>query len=95
MVVDNKSGAAGAIGAAEVARAEPDGHTVLMTINDPLVNNVALFKSLPYDPQKDFAFVAQILRSPALISASTALGVKSFEELRRMAQPAAKLSYAS
>lgn len=95
VVVDNKSGAAGAIGAAEVARAEPDGHTVLMTINDPLVNNVALFKSLPYDPQKDFAFVAQILRSPALISASTALGVKSFEELRRMAQPAAKLSYAS
>lgn len=95
VVVDNKSGAAGAIGAAEVARAEPDGHTVLMTINDPLVNNVALFKSLPYDPQKDFAFVAQIVRSPALISASTALGVKNFEELRRIAQPAAKLSYAS
>jgi tripartite-type tricarboxylate transporter receptor subunit TctC len=48
VLVDNKSGAAGAIGVAEVAKAEPDGHTVLFTINDPLVNNVALFKTLPY-----------------------------------------------
>lgn len=95
VVVDNKSGAAGAIGVAEVAKAEADGHTVLFTINDPLVNNVALFKALPYDPQKDFAFVAQVLRSPALISASPGLGVRSFEDFRRAAQPAAKFSYAS
>jgi tripartite-type tricarboxylate transporter receptor subunit TctC len=96
VVVENKSGAAGGIGVAEVARAEPDGHTVLITINDPLVNNVALFKSLPYDPQKDLAFVAQIVRSPALVSASPSLGVRSMDELRqRLAQQGAKLSYAS
>jgi tripartite-type tricarboxylate transporter receptor subunit TctC len=96
VVVDNKSGAAGAIGVAEVAKAEPDGHTVLFTINDPLVNNVALFKSLPYDPQKDLTFVAQVVRSPALVSANTALGVKSFDDLRRLAtQSGSKLSYAS
>jgi tripartite-type tricarboxylate transporter receptor subunit TctC len=95
VVVDNKSGAAGAIGVADVAKAEADGHTLLFTINDPLVNNVALFKTLPYDPQKDFAFVAQILRSPALVSASTSLGVKNFEEFRKLAVPAAKLSYGS
>jgi tripartite-type tricarboxylate transporter receptor subunit TctC len=95
VVVDNRSGAAGAIGVAEVAKAEPDGHTVLITINDPLMNNVALFKSLPYDPQKDLAFVAQIVRSPALISASTATGIKSFEDFRKMATPGAKYSYAS
>ncbi len=95
VVVDNKSGAAGAIGVADVAKAEPDGHTLLLSINDPLVNNTALFKSLPYDPQKDLVFVGQILRSPALISASTGLGVKDFAELRAKAQPAAKLSYAS
>ncbi|MCJ0765727.1 Bug family tripartite tricarboxylate transporter substrate binding protein [Variovorax terrae] len=95
VVVDNKSGAAGAIGVADVAKAEADGHTLLFTINDPLVNNVALFKTLPYDPQKDLAFVAQILRSPALVSASTSLGVKNFEEFRKLAVPAARLSYGS
>lgn len=95
VVVDNKSGAAGAIGVADVAKAAPDGHTLLMTINDPLVNNVALFKSLPYDPQKDLAFVAQVVRSPALISANASLGVRSMEDLRRTAQSGANLSYAS
>lgn len=95
VIVDNKSGAAGALGVGEVARAEPDGHTVLFTINDPLINNVALFRSLPYDPQKDLAFVAQVLRSPALVSAGTALGAKTFADFRRLATPAAKLSYAS
>ncbi len=95
VVVENKSGAAGAIGVAEVAKADPDGHTVLITINDPLVNNVALFKSLPYDPQKDLAFVAQVVRSPALISANTSQGVKSLEDLRKMAQSGQKFSYAS
>lgn len=95
IVVDNKSGAAGAIGVAEVAKAAPDGHTLLMTINDPLVNNVALFKSLPYDPQKDLVFVAQIVRSPALISANTALGVKNIDDVRKLAQSGQKLSYAS
>lgn len=82
VLVDNKSGAAGAIGVGEVAKAEADGHTLLFTINDPLVNNTALFKSLPYDPQKDLAFVGQILRSPALISAGNGLGVRKFEEFR-------------
>lgn len=95
VVVENKSGAAGAIGVAEVAKAAPDGHTLLMTINDPLVNNVALFKSLPYDPQKDLVFVAQIVRSPALISASTALGARNLDDLRKMAQAGRNMSYAS
>lgn len=95
VLVDNKSGAAGAIGVVEVTKAEADGHTLLLTINDPLVNNTALFKTLPYDPQKDLVFVAQILRSPALISAGTAAGVKDFAELRAKALPAAKMSYAS
>lgn len=95
VVVENKSGAAGAIGVADVAKADPDGHTVLITINDPLVNNVALFKSLPYDPQKDLAFVAQIVRSPALISANTSLGIKSLEDLRKAVGGSQKLSYAS
>lgn len=96
VLVDNKPGAAGALGASEVARAPADGHTLLLTITDSQINNTALFKTLPYDPQKDFAFVTQIVRSPALISANADLPVKSIDELRALAtrQPAS-LSYAS
>jgi tripartite-type tricarboxylate transporter receptor subunit TctC len=95
VIVENKSGAAGAIGVSEVARAEPDGHTILFTINDPLVNNTALFRKLPYDPRKDLAFVAQILRSPALISAPAAAGIADFEALRAKIAQGAKMTYAS
>jgi tripartite-type tricarboxylate transporter receptor subunit TctC len=96
VVVDNKAGAAGAIGAAEVARAQADGHTLLMSITDTHINNAVLFKSLPYDPQKDFAFITQIVRSPALISVNAESGVKSMDDLRRLiAQKPGKLSYAS
>lgn len=96
VVVDNKAGAAGALGAAEVARAAPDGHTLLMTITDSQINNVALFKSLPYDPRTDFAFVTQVVRSPALISAPIGLPVKNMQDLKDLAarQPGT-LSYAS
>ena len=54
-VVENKGGASGIIGTQQVARAEPDGHTLLFTISGFLVTSPALFKSLPWDPVKDFA----------------------------------------
>ena len=59
-VVENKPGAQGSIGATEVAKAAPDGYTLLMTTNTPQAANVSLFKSLPYDPVKDFSPVARI-----------------------------------
>ena len=82
VIIDNKTGAAGAIGAAEVAKAPADGYTLLYSLNDPLINNTVLVKNLPYDPQKDFRFVASILRSPALLSVPTSLGVKNFDEFK-------------
>ena len=53
-VVENKAGAQGAIAAGEVAKAAPDGYTLMLTTNTPQAANVSLFKKLNYDPVKDF-----------------------------------------
>jgi tripartite-type tricarboxylate transporter receptor subunit TctC len=66
VVIDNKPGASGNIGTVQVARAAPDGTTVLMTTN-PFTNNVALFKNLPYDPVKNF--------EPVVLAGSGALAL--------------------
>jgi len=58
VVVENKAGAAGAIGAEIVKGAPADGHTLMFTNSTTMVQNKVLFKKLPYDPDKDFALVA-------------------------------------
>jgi tripartite-type tricarboxylate transporter receptor subunit TctC len=62
VVVENKAGASGMIGTEQVARAAPDGHTVLVAITTH-VQNPAIFAKVPYDPLKDFAPVSQICLS--------------------------------
>jgi tripartite-type tricarboxylate transporter receptor subunit TctC len=61
VIVSNVAGALGNVGTAEVARAGPDGYTVLLTTNTPHAANVALFKSLPFDPVKDFAPIVRLI----------------------------------
>ena len=70
VVVENKTGASGMIGAAEVARANPDGHTLLFTVTDTQVNNMLLFKQPLYDAVKDFAPVTMAFRAPIILAAS-------------------------
>jgi tripartite-type tricarboxylate transporter receptor subunit TctC len=59
-VVENKAGAQGSIAAAEVAKAAPDGYTLMLTTNTPQAANASLFKKLNYDPVKDFSPVARV-----------------------------------
>jgi tripartite-type tricarboxylate transporter receptor subunit TctC len=93
-VIDNKAGANGGVGLAEVARAAPDGYTIAFTLGDSLINNVALYKSLPYDPQRDFVFITQVVRSPAILSANLQIGVRNMADFRKLAaKPNEQLSY--
>jgi tripartite-type tricarboxylate transporter receptor subunit TctC len=62
-VIENVAGGSGSIGANQVARAAPDGYTVLLTVDIPLTMYPAVAKALPYDPRRDFRPVASVARS--------------------------------
>ena len=82
VVVDNKPGAGGTIGANLVAKGPADGHTVLFSIV-ALLQQISLMK-LPYDPIKDFAPISRVAISPSVFAASTSLPVNNLAELVKL-----------
>jgi tripartite-type tricarboxylate transporter receptor subunit TctC len=95
VVVDNRPGGSGTLAAIPVAKAAPDGYTLLYTLPNFTIS-AAMQPSLPYDPRKDFAAISQIGMSTNILVASPALSVKSLGDLIALAkaQPG-KLVHAS
>ena len=95
-VVDNKGGAGGNIGAAEVARAAPDGYTFLMGTPGTQAINQFLYPKMPYDTAKDFAPVSFVVRVPNVLVVNPSLGAKNLKELIAIAKAKpGSLSYGS
>ena len=96
VVVENVTGATGSIGAHNVARAAPDGHTLLVTVDIPLTMYPAVAKTLPYDPQADFKPVASIARTDNGLFVNPSLGVSTVKELVELARKEpGKLTFSS
>jgi len=95
VIVDNRAGAAGNIGAEIAAKAPPDGYTLLLA-NLGHAASVSLYRNLPYDVVRDFAPVTQLASAPAIVVAHPSLPVRSLDELVKLskARPGA-INYAS
>lgn len=96
VVVENRSGSGGMIGAESVARSTPDGHTLLLGLNGPISINPAIRASMPYDPLKDFAPLTLICEIPGLLGVPTSLPANSIADLVAMERArAGSVSFAS
>ncbi|MGV3627614.1 MAG: Bug family tripartite tricarboxylate transporter substrate binding protein, partial [Betaproteobacteria bacterium] len=81
VVVDNRPGAGGNLGASLVAKSTPDGHTLLVGSSGPLSVNPVIFKNLPYDSLKDFAPISTVQAVPLVLLASPKSGFNSVAEV--------------
>jgi len=81
VVVDNRSGANTIVGAQAVARAKPDGYTLLLAIDGTLVMNPYLYPNLPYDPFKDFVPVTQVAAVPSALTANIKVPANTLKEV--------------
>lgn len=95
VIVENRDGAAGSIGADAVAKSEPDGYTLMLGSNAFTLGKILRVK-LPYDPFADFYAVTQVAQTPNIFLVGTGLGVKNLKEFITLAKASpGKLQYAS
>lgn len=87
VVVENRPGAGGTLGADAVAKAPPDGYTLVFTGNASLANNQFLYKRMPYDGLKDFTPVAMVSHAPMIVAASTSVPGSTLADAIRQAGP--------
>jgi len=80
-IVENKPGASGMTGTDTVAKAEPDGYTIGISIGGPLAINTLLFSKMPYDPARDLALITVLTTQPSVLTVPAKLGVNNVAEL--------------
>jgi tripartite-type tricarboxylate transporter receptor subunit TctC len=97
VVVENKSGAGGNVGSADVAKQAPaDGYSLLLAASGPMAVNPSLYKSMAFDPMKDLAPVIQISSFALVLEVHPKMGIKTVKELIALAKrPDSKLTFAS
>jgi tripartite-type tricarboxylate transporter receptor subunit TctC len=95
LVIDNRAGATGNTGMGQAARAKPDGYTLMLTTTAIAVNT-ALFKSLPYDPFRDFAPISELVSAPNVLVVHPNSGINSIADLVAQAKAnPTKFNYSS
>lgn len=94
VIVDNKGGAGGSIGAADVLRSPADGHSLLVGFNGPISINPVLMKEISYDPVRDFTPITLAVTSPQLLVVSKNVPAKNVKELIALSKTK-NLAYAS
>jgi len=86
IVVDNRPGAGGNLGTEAVAKSPPDGYTLLLSTSTPLTTNVALYKSLRYDPERDLDALTLLAESAVFVVANKDLPVKTIADVIALAK---------
>ncbi len=86
VVIINRPGAGGSVGAESVAKSAPDGYTLLISTNSPLTTNLALYPSLGYEPQREFEPVILAGENSLVLAANPKLPVKSVKDLIALAK---------
>lgn len=94
VIIENKGGGGGSIGANAVARASPDGYTLLLATST-FATNSAIEESLPFHPERDFSAIAMIGRGPILIVASKQSEIKTLDQLINQAKKSKLMNYCS
>src|ERR1700736_2091540 len=86
VVIENRAGALGSIGAQEVARSAPDGYTLLMGTNTTQAANVAMLKNLPYDPAKDFAPIIRTITTAMVLLVKPSFAARNLAQFMEYAR---------
>jgi tripartite-type tricarboxylate transporter receptor subunit TctC len=83
VIIDNKPGAGGILGTNAVAKAAPDGYTVMVGLTQSLLTNQFLYEKLPYDPRKELGLVTQIATAPLMLLVPAASRIQNVADLQR------------